>query len=395
MSRNGQVIVAMSGGVDSSVAACLLKDQGYAPIGVFMWVGRGAEQSIPADRERRELPQAKQGCCSIGDACDAKAVASRLGIPFYSMNFQEDFGQIIEYFVDEYARARTPNPCVICNTRIKFGKLLAYADVRGAEYIATGHYARVLRGSDAQGACPSCVSSTAESAPHASDGEPVFLARSVNIAKDQSYALFGIRRGNLHRCLFPVGAIADKAEVRRIASGLGLDVHDKRESQEICFVPDDDYKQLVRSRRPETEQPGDVRDSAGQLLGTHTGIVNYTIGQRRGLRIAAGHPIYVTRLDAATNTVTVGSREELLSTQLVAEGLNWLTDPPEVDAWRTVQIKIRYQHTPVAGRIVRRGTEAVEAVFDEPQPAVTPGQAAVFYDGEIVLGGGWISSPAS
>ena len=393
----------MSGGVDSSVAAWLLKEQGYECVGVFMWVG-DPEARRPADpgegvgtEERRHggaeartdagtgegqsidprvaspdaplpVPRLKQGCCSVGDSCDARAVAGRLGIPFYTMDFHADFDRIIEYFVDEYARGRTPNPCIVCNSDLKFGKLLRYADAVGAEYIATGHYARVLE-----------------------RGGRTLLARSLNLDKDQSYALFGIRRENLARCRFPIGEIADKQQVRRIAAELGLEVHDKPESQEICFVPDDDYKRLVRDRRPETERPGEVRDSQGNVLGTHAGIVNYTIGQRRGLGIAAGTPIYVTGLDAASNTVTVGPRSELLSTGLLAEHVNWLTDPPAVGQWQPAAIKIRYQHTPTPGTIRRLESGDVEAHLDTPQPAVTPGQAAVFYAPDnVVLGGGWI-----
>jgi tRNA-specific 2-thiouridylase len=370
MSRNGKVIVAMSGGVDSSVAACLLKEQGFECVGVFMRVGAPHEEAaeecrVPdQDGPPRRL---KHGCCSAADAVDARAIAGKLGIPFYALNFERDFGRIIDYFVDEYSRGRTPNPCVMCNNQLKFGKLLSYADMLEAEFVATGHYARVVR----------------------TDGG-VRLARSLNHAKDQSYVLFGINRTDLPRCLFPLGEIADKAEVRRIAASLGLRVHDKPDSQEICFVPNDDYKQIVRQRRPETQRPGDVRDSAGNLLGSHEGIASYTIGQRRGLGIAAGTPIYVTRLDVHSNTVTVGPREELLGGGLIADQVNWLNDPPALDTPTRAEIKIRYMHTPAPGsfRVLEAGE--VEARFDQPQPAVTPGQAAVLYDGETVLGGGWI-----
>lgn len=405
MSRNGKVIVAMSGGVDSSVAAYLLKEQGYAPVGVFMWVRRTAErdQGVEGPRGRGvegaepgvvptsppphvptsplpHIPTAHRGCCSVGDSCDARAVAGRLGIPFYTLDFGADFEQIITYFVDEYARARTPNPCVVCNTRVKFGRLFAYADAVGAEFVATGHYARVEtweRENVGTGDGKTAL------------GEYV-LRRARDRGKDQSYALFGIRRENLARCLFPVGELTDKAEVRRIAAELGLAVHDKAESQEICFVPDDDYAGLVRSRRPETERPGPIVDSTGRVLGTHTGIVNYTIGQRRGLGVAAGYPIYVTRLDAATNTVTVGPRDELLSAGLVAEELNWLVEPPAVSAWQPATVQIRYNHEGTAGSFRVRPDGSVEARFDVPQPAVTPGQAAVLYADDVLLGGGWI-----
>jgi len=377
MSRNGKVIVAMSGGVDSSVAACRLKEQGYECIGVFMWIGVGDEAAVP-DAETtttvalpladEPLPRLKKGCCSLGDACDARAVASKLGIPFYSVNFRAEFGRIIDYFVDEYARARTPNPCVVCNTQLKFGRLLQYADMVDAEYVATGHYARIVeRGGR----------------PH--------LARALNRAKDQSYVLFGIARDRLGRCLFPVGDMPDKGEVRQIAQDLGLRVHAKPDSQEICFVPHNDYKQLVAACRPQTQRPGDVLDTQGRVVGHHEGIVNYTIGQRRGLGIAAGSPIYVTRLDAETNTVTVGPRAELLSSGLVAEQVNWLSDLPSAGEWCPAAIQIRYQHTATAGEVRADDSAEVTVRLHEPQPAVTPGQAAVFYDGDVVLGGGWIA----
>jgi tRNA-specific 2-thiouridylase len=400
MSRTGKVIVAMSGGVDSSVAACLLKEQGYDCVGVFMRVGvhEHSDESCSVGPDGEARRRLKHGCCSASDAIDARAIAGKLGIPFYALNFEQDFDRIIDYFVDEYSRARTPNPCVICNIELKFGKLLRYADMMDADFVATGHYARVLR-----------------------RGGQTYLARSLNREKDQSYVLFGVRREDLPRCLFPVGEIGDKSEVRRIAAELGLRVHDKAESQEICFVPDNDYKRLVRERRPETLRPGEVRDSRGNVLGAHDGVAGFTIGQRRGLGIAVGKPIYVTRLDLLTNTVTVGPREELLSSGLTADRVNWLVDPCALVGFDIsdlksdahdprsgppgavrAEIKIRYMHTPAPGAIRPLTLDepggrssalpaVVQATFDRPQPAVTPGQAAVFYgeDG-IVLGGGWI-----
>jgi tRNA-specific 2-thiouridylase len=364
MSRNGKVVVALSGGVDSAVGAALLKQQGYDCVGVFMRVGASAAEGGDATGNRL-----RHGCCSAADALDARAIAGRLGIPFYVLNFEPDFARIIDYFVDEYARARTPNPCVLCNMQLKFGKLLRYADALEAEFVATGHYARIVQ----------------------HDGRAC-LARSLNLAKDQSYVLFGIRREDLGRCLFPVGEIADKSDVRRLAADLGLRVHDKPDSQEICFVPDDDYKPLVRNRRPQTQQPGEIRDLEGHVLGGHEGIVNFTIGQRRGLGIATGQPVYVTSLDPLSNTVTVGPRAALFSAGLVAENVNWLTDSPATGEWRPATIKIRYMHTPAPGRVCiwAGAAPAVEVRFDEPQLAVTPGQAAVFYEEDIVLGGGWI-----
>lgn len=359
MSGNGKVIVALSGGVDSSVAACLLKEQGYACVGAYLQIGMHAVAPGTPDRPARRVRH---------DAGDAEATARRLGIPFHALDLAGDFERIIDYFADEYARGRTPNPCIVCNTDVKFDRLLDYADQQDAEFVATGHYARVLR----------------------SSGQ-ARLARSHNRGKDQSYVLFGLRRADLPRCLFPLGEIASKSEVRRIAAELGLRVHDKPESQEICFVPDDDYKRLVRERRPETFRPGEVRDSAGNVLGTHEGVASYTIGQRRGLGIAAGTPIYVTKLDATSNTVTVGPRAELMSNGLVADDVNWLADLPDPGAAGVrAEIKIRYMHTAAPGfiRVLSNGDAA--ATFDEPQTAVTPGQAAVFYRDDIVLGGGWI-----
>lgn len=367
MSRNGKVIVAMSGGVDSSVAACLLKEQGYECVGVFMRVGvEQPEDDACALDEAAPPRKLKHGCCSANDAQDAKAVAGKLGLPFYALNFRDDFEQIIDYFVDEYGRARTPNPCIMCNQHLKFGKLLRYADMLEAEFVATGHYARVLD----------------------VGGRPR-LAQSLNPAKDQSYVLFGIRPDEVARCKFPLGEIADKADVRKIAESLALEVHDKPDSQEICFVPGGDYKQLVQQRRPDAQQPGEVRDAEGRVVGQHEGVPNYTIGQRRGLALAMGYPIYVVGLDADANTVTVGRKEELERSGLVAEAMNWFADPPAQPL--DVTIKIRHQHTPTPGRVQAGDEGTAMAHFDTPQIAVTPGQAAVFYDDDgLVVGGGWI-----
>jgi tRNA-specific 2-thiouridylase len=383
MSRNGRVIVAMSGGVDSSVAACLLKEVGYECIGVFMRIGAAGEESADGtgcstgEARPRRL---RHGCCSATDASDARAIAGRLGIPFYALNFREEFDRLIEYFVDEYARGRTPNPCVMCNIRLKFGRLLRYAEMLDAEFVATGHYARVLR---AAGSPESFCGRPA------SDSCAFRLARAVDRVKDQSYVLFGIRRENLGRCLFPIGQMADKAEVRRIAADLGLRVHDKPDSQEICFVPGNDYRGLLAARRPGLRRPGEIRDGCGRVVGRHNGVCDYTIGQRRGLG-AFGRAVYVTRLDVLNNVVTIGPREELLAGGLVAGGFNWLVDPPPIGEWGSAEIRIRHAHTPAAGRFRLGEAGEVEAMFDTPQPAVTPGQAAVLYDGDVVLGGGWI-----
>ncbi len=375
MSRNGKVILAMSGGVDSSVAAALLKEQGYDVVGVFLRVGSHAaaepslacavENSAPATppQSPRRL---RHGCCSSTDAADARAVAGRLGLPFYALNFEQDFDRIIDYFVDEYARGRTPNPCVQCNIRVKFGRLLRYADAMDAAFVATGHYARRLV-----------------------EGPSAALARARNLAKDQSYVLFGIGRSDLPRCLFPLGDFTDKHEVRRLASKLALRVHDKPDSQEICFVPNNDYRGLLRSRRPDALREGELRDGSGRVLTTHRGVATFTIGQRRGLGLATGEPLYVTRLDVLNNAVTVGPRSELLSRELFADGMNWLCDPPREPT--RIRAKIRHTHEPAAATLCVSPDGAVSARFDEPQLAITPGQAAVFYDdADRVLGGGWI-----
>lgn len=373
MSRNGRVIIAMSGGVDSSVAATMLKDQGYDCVGVFLRVGAEPVETHSCDiTTGKPTRRFKHGCCSATDAIDARTIAERLDIPFYALNFKADFDHIIDYFVDEYAHARTPNPCVMCNIHVKFGRLFKYADAMDAEFVATGHYAQVLR-----------------------DENGAHLARSANPAKDQTYVLFGIRKEHLHRCLFPLGDIASKADVRGTAESLGLAVHDKPDSQEICFVPNNDYGQLVRERRPEMANPGTVLDSDGNELGTHDGVIHYTIGQRRGLGIAAGKPIYVTKLDVLSNTVTVGDRDDLLHSGLVASNMNWLEPPPTSP--RNVEIKIRHMHkaTPGVLNVDERDNAIVRASFNEPQLSVTPGQAAVFYENNIVLGGGWIDQSVS
>jgi tRNA-uridine 2-sulfurtransferase len=379
MSRNGKIIVAMSGGVDSSVAACLLREQGYECVGVFMRVGAAAahaEVTCPTgspaasdDAPRRRL---RHGCCSASDALDARAVAGRLGIPFYALNFEAEFDRIIENFVDEYTRGRTPNPCVQCNIQLKFGRLLRYADMMEAPLIATGHYARV-----------DCT--------HA-DGPR--LLRAVNTAKDQSYVLFGMRRQDIGRCVFPLGEFGDKSEVRRIAADLGLRVHDKPDSQEICFVPNNDYRGLIESRRPGAMQPGEMVHASGAAIGRHAGVAAYTIGQRHGLGVALGYPAYVTKLDVLSNTVTIGPREALLAGGLIADDINWLADPREIDAGAELTVKIRHMHTPAAATAALDGSR-LRVNFAEPQSAVTPGQAAVVYRGDAAVCGGWIREALS
>jgi len=394
--RREKVVVAMSGGVDSSVAACLLVEQGYDVMGFFMRVGgpdkshgatkprsdKGVEERGGATKRRSnegaasdfELrtsnltgsggPRAHQGCCSASDAADARFVAGMLGIPFYALNFEEEFDGIIDYFADEYARGRTPNPCVVCNDKLKFGRLLEFADAVGAKYIATGHYARIGE----------------------RDGRRV-LRRGADRRKDQSYVLFGLRREVLDRVLFPIGDM-EKSEVRNIAAEFNLPNRDKPDSVEICFVPDRNYARVVRQRRPDAFVGGEVVDTGGKVLGRHEGIGNFTVGQRRGLRIAAGRPIYVKQLDVLNQRVVMGDDAELLAEGLIAERVNYLVEG--LGETFGAEVKIRYLHEATPATVHRLENGRVRVEFDQPQRAVTPGQAVVFCEGETVLGGGWI-----
>jgi tRNA-specific 2-thiouridylase len=353
-----RVVLAMSGGVDSSVAAYLLKEQGYEVIGLFMRTGA---HGAGADT----LPAHKKGCCSALDAGDARRVADRLDIPFYALDFEQDFERIIDYFADEYLAGRTPNPCVVCNTWLKFGKLWSYGRQLEADYIATGHYAQVLN----------C------------DGR-IHLQQAVDPDKDQSYVLFGLRRNILPHLLFPVGGYR-KEQIRALARTAGLGLADKPDSVEICFVPDNDHAALVRRRRPERTTAGRILDTAGNLLAEHDGIDQFTIGQRKGLGFAAGQRRYVLRILPAEHDVVVGSRDELLAPGLLASRVNWLVDEPPVNPFRCAA-KIRYRHTAAPALVAALPDGGARVEFVEPQSAVTPGQAVVFYEGPRVLGGGWI-----
>jgi len=355
----GKVVVAMSGGVDSSVAACLLHEQGYEVIGLFMRTGVEEPGGDGAGRPVR-------GCCGAQDAADARSVAGRLGVPFFALNFREAFEELIEQFVAEYRRGRTPNPCVLCNERLKFGRLADYARAAGADFIATGHYARVLPAEDGPG-----------------------LFRGVDRAKDQSYVLFGIGRETLARTLLPLGGMT-KAEVRACARRFGLTLSAKPESQDICFVPDGDYAGLVRRRCPEAFAEGPVLDVQGRRIGRHAGLPNYTIGQRRGLGLALGEPCYVVAIDPARNALTVGPRSALAGTRLTASGMRWLIPPP-TEPFRALA-QIRYAHQASPAVVEPLGPDGARVAFDQPQAAITPGQAVVLYRQDMVLGGGWIES---
>jgi tRNA-specific 2-thiouridylase len=360
----------MSGGVDSSVAAWLLCRQGHEVIGLFMRHGQAAaeptacrvEQGQPAGQPRA---RAKQGCCSAADALDARRVADRLGIPFYALNFEEQFDRIVDYFVDEYTAGRTPNPCVVCNTWLKFGKLFEYADSVGAQFVATGHYARLLP----------------------ADAGPPALCRGIDPAKDQSYVLFGIDRRRLERMLLPVGPHT-KPSIRGMAAEVGLRVADKRDSQEICFVPDQDHAAFIRRRRGPHDTRGQIVTTDGTVIGRHDGLEQFTIGQRKGLGIALGEPRYVVRIEAATRRVVIGTKAELARSDLTARGANWLIAPPT--AALRCQVKIRYRSRPISATVTPTADDRFAVHFDEPCEGIAPGQAAVCYDADRVLGGGWI-----
>jgi tRNA-specific 2-thiouridylase len=369
-----RVVLAMSGGVDSSVAALLLKQQGYEVIGLFMRTGVHVEDSCETNSKSH-----KKGCCSSLDAADARRVADRLDIPFYALDFADDFDRIMDYFVEEYAAGRTPNPCVVCNNWLKFGKLWSYGKQLDADYIATGHYAQIIRGE------PGAL---APGGPNASaPGEACELHMAADPAKDQSYVLFGIRRQILSRVLFPVGGFA-KERIRALAKEAALPVFNKPDSQEICFVPDGDYAAFIRRRRPELATAGQLVDTTGRVLAEHDGIEQFTIGQRKGLGYAAGERRYVLQIVPVENRVVIGTRQECLSSGLIAKEVNWLIEPPSQPL--QCRVKIRYRSQPVPATVEVIEAKRACVVFGSPQLAVTPGQAAVFYEGPRVLGGGWI-----
>jgi tRNA-specific 2-thiouridylase len=347
------IAVAMSGGVDSSVAAALLVEQGHDVIGLSMQL---YDQSGS---------QPFGSCCTLDDLHDARRVATALGFPHYILNFERQFADtVVTNFVSEYAAGRTPIPCAHCNSDLKFAALLDRARGFGAERVATGHYARVERA-----------------------GDRWLLKRSIDIEKDQSYFLFSLTQGQLARAVFPLGELT-KPAVRAEARRLGLDVADKADSQEICFVPDGDYAAFVESRAA-TVRTGAVVNQAGQPLATHAGVHRFTVGQRKGLGVASREPLYVLRIDADSGNVTVGPRAALERTGFTVNDVNWIAGEGS-SAWSRAAAQIRHRHRPAGGRIRATGDARAEFAFDEPQPAVTPGQAAVFYDGDVVIGGGWI-----
>ncbi|QEG01960.1 tRNA-specific 2-thiouridylase MnmA [Stieleria maiorica] len=384
-----RVVLAMSGGVDSSVAAHLLLEAGHEVIGVFMRHGEESSQVCKIDGSAEggsstsSLPvlagltggraDHKQGCCTASDAADAKRVAAKFGIPFYALDLQADFRRIVDYFVDDYLNGRTPNPCVKCNHWIKFGRLFDYAEGVEADYLATGHYARMI------------------------DGQ---LHRGLDGNKDQSYALFGIGRGRLPRMLLPVGDYR-KTEIRSIAESLQLGVAGKRDSQEICFVTQGHHSDFVKARRPSRvgTTAGEFVTTDGRVVGTHDGYEAFTVGQRKGLGIALGTPHFVVRIDPQTNQVVLGEKESLACEEFSAADANWLVETESLaslghagDRSDGLAVQIRYNGSPQPAsiRIDPAAPDRFRVRFDHPVDAVAPGQAAVVYHDTQVLGGGWI-----
>ena len=355
-----RIVAAMSGGVDSSVAAALLAADGHDVVGLSMQLYDQSDPTRPFG-----------SCCTLDDLHDARRVARRLGFPHYIVNFERRFDERVVFpFVQEYAAARTPIPCVRCNSDLKFASLLDRARGFDAEQVATGHYARL------------------ETVPAEDGGGAVRrLRRAVDTDKDQCYFLFSLTQSQLARASFPLGGML-KSEVRDYARDHGLLVADKPDSHEICFVPGGDYAAFVARRLPDGPRAGAVVDAAGEVLGRHRGVHRFTVGQRKGLGVSSAVPLYVTAIDAASSTVTVGPRAALERTTLTAGGVNWIEGAPP--AGHPVTAQIRHHHPPAPGRVWPLDGASLRLEFDDPQPAIAPGQAVVLYEGDMVLGGGWI-----
>lgn len=354
-----KVVVGMSGGVDSSVAACLLKEQGYEVVGVTMQIWQDEEETTR---------QENGGCCGLTAVDDARRVAQALDIPYYVMNFKAEFKQhVMDYFVEEYLQGRTPNPCIACNRYVKWESLLKRSLDIGADYIATGHYARILKLPNGR----------------------YTIRTSKTAAKDQTYALYNLTQYQLAHTLMPVGEYT-KEEIRRIAEERKLPVAHKPDSQEICFVPDNDYAGFIEREAGErVPGPGSFVWQDGTVIGTHKGITHYTVGQRKGLNLAMGRPVFVTRICPETNEVMIGEGRDVFSTELTCNRLNFMA-VEELKGKKEVTAKIRYGHRGAPCVIERTGEDMLHCTFPEPVRAVTPGQAVVFYEGDYVLGGGTI-----
>ena len=354
----GKVVVAMSGGVDSSVVAYLLKGAGYEVVGVTMRLWTAEDPNAPPHQRR---------CCAVEDVEDAQQAAAVIGIPHHVVNFEREFrAHVVDYFISEYRQGRTPHPCIACNERVKFDPLLERVAAIDARFLATGHYARVAR-----------------------DGSCYRLLKAADPAKDQSYVLYNMGQEELERVLFPVGEYT-KPEIRRIAAEAGLSVADKPDSQEICFVPDGDYRSFMR--RHSDVSPGSIIDSSGRVLGTHSGIELFTVGQRRSLGVQSKKPMYVLGIDAERRTVMVGGQEELFSDTLWADRVSYVSGSPPTGPVE-VTAKFRYKSPEVEAALYPDGGSAMVR-FARPQRALTPGQAVVFYNGDEVLGGGVIQRVA-
>jgi tRNA-specific 2-thiouridylase len=370
MSDTTTIAVAMSGGVDSSTVAAMLRAEGYNVVGLTMQLWN---QRRLAGREG--MPEQVQGrCCSLDDVYDARRVAETIGIPYYVVNHEDRFERdVVRPFVEEYLSGRTPIPCSLCNNHLKFDQLLTVAQQVGADAVATGHYARV---------------------EFDNERGRWLLMRPKDRSKDQTYFLFGLTQEQLSRTLFPLGGMT-KPEVRELARKHGLALAEKPDSQEICFVPGGDYKKFLDAYLAEqgeslADTAGELVTTDGRMLGEHSGIHNFTVGQRKGLGVATGSPLYVLEIKGDKRQVVVGGQENLYSRTLLAKRVNLISihDLPEP---KRVSVKIRHRHEPAAATIEKTGANEILVTFEEPQRAVTPGQAAVFYDGDVVVGGGWIS----
>jgi len=353
-----KVVVGMSGGVDSSVAAYLLKEQGYDVIGVTMQIWQDEDNVVVEE---------SGGCCGLSAVEDARRVANQLGIPYYVMNFKNEFKEnVMDYFVAEYLKGKTPNPCIACNRYVKWESLLKRSLDIGADYIATGHYARIGQLPNGRFA----------------------IKNSVTAAKDQTYALYNLTQDQLAHTLMPVGEY-EKDHIRKIANEIGLMVANKPDSQEICFVPDNDYAGFIERETNIKSEMGNFVNLKGEVLGRHKGIVHYTVGQRKHLGIAMGYPVFVLKICPETNEVVLGEIEDVFTQKLYANKLNFMSIE-KLEGTMRVKTKIRYGHAGGACTIKLIDKDTIECVFDEKQRAITPGQAAVFYDGDYVLGGGTI-----